>query len=169
MEYFLFLSDLGRFSLVQAGYLIKGRFPFILRQDKSLGLEAGGWRRGPIPEGRDQGLGAGTRNLEAGTWKPEAVVISSWNIFPQQCPLPPEYTKKREELRKKGLLWLENVALVPISMCQTGIWVGGSTGRGDHKGQKDHKELNELKELKGLKEHKKTFDKLVKPALYDID
>ena len=41
------------FPLVQAGYLIKGRFPFILRQDKSLGLEAGGWRQGPRPGGRN--------------------------------------------------------------------------------------------------------------------
>ena len=74
MEYFLFLSDLGSFPLVQAGYLIKGRFPFILRQDKSLGLEAGGWRQGPRPGGR---------NLEAGSWS---------NLFmeyfsPTVCPL----------------------------------------------------------------------------------
>ncbi|KAF3597866.1 hypothetical protein DY000_02020573 [Brassica cretica] len=41
LEYFIFLSDLGRFLLVQAGFLIKGRFTFILRQDNSLGLEAG--------------------------------------------------------------------------------------------------------------------------------
>ncbi|KAF2583063.1 hypothetical protein F2Q68_00005395 [Brassica cretica] len=76
LEYFLFLSDLGRFLLVQACYLIKGRFPFILRHDKSLGLEAGGWRRGLRPGGRDPNPGAGTRNLEAGTLKPEAGVIS---------------------------------------------------------------------------------------------
>ena len=81
MEYFLFLSDLGRFSLVQAGYLIKGKFSFILRQDNSLCLEAGGWRQGPRPGGRDPDPGAGTRNLLAGTWKPETRVISSWNIF----------------------------------------------------------------------------------------
>ena len=86
MEYFLFLSDLGRYPLVQTGYLIKGRFPFILRKDKSLGLEAGGWRQGPRPGGMDPDPRAGTqtrgqgprpwgrnpgpggRNLEAGRW-----------------------------------------------------------------------------------------------------
>ncbi|KAF3531737.1 hypothetical protein DY000_02040847 [Brassica cretica] len=66
------LTPFFRVSLVQAGYLIKGRFPFILRQDKSLGLEVGGWRQGPRPRGRDPDPGVGTRNLEAGTWKPEA-------------------------------------------------------------------------------------------------
>ncbi|KAF3561861.1 hypothetical protein DY000_02015800 [Brassica cretica] len=75
---------LGRFPLVQASYLIKGRFPFILRQDKSLALDVGGWRQGTRPGGRDPDLGAGTRDLDAGTWKPEAGEISSWNIFPQQ-------------------------------------------------------------------------------------
>ncbi|KAF3547506.1 hypothetical protein DY000_02008184 [Brassica cretica] len=87
LEYFLFLSDLGRYPLVQTGNLIKGRFPFILRQDKSLGLEAGGWRQGPRLGGRDPDPGAGTqtrgqgprpwgsnpgpggRNLEAGRWR----------------------------------------------------------------------------------------------------
>ena len=77
MEYFLFLSDLGRFSLVQAGYLIKGKFSFILRQDNSLCLEAGGWRQGPRPGGRDPDPGAGTRDLEVGTRKPDAGEISS--------------------------------------------------------------------------------------------
>ena len=65
---FLLSLRFKEIPLVQAGYLIKGRFPFILRQDKSLGLEAGGWRQGPIPGGRDQDPGAGTRNLEAGSW-----------------------------------------------------------------------------------------------------
>ncbi|KAF3600708.1 hypothetical protein F2Q69_00037699 [Brassica cretica] len=72
-------------------YLIKGRFPFIIRQDKSLGLEAGGrthtWRQGPRPGGRNpdpgvgtQNLGAGTRNLEAGIRKLEcwSTTWSSW-------------------------------------------------------------------------------------------
>ena len=84
MEYFLVLSDLGRLLLVQAGYLIKGRFPFILRQDKSLGLEAGSWRQDPDPGAGTWNLEAGNRNREAGTWKPEAGVISSWNVSPQQ-------------------------------------------------------------------------------------
>ncbi|KAF3588357.1 hypothetical protein F2Q69_00029018 [Brassica cretica] len=53
------------------------KFPFILRQDKSIGLEPRSWGQDPDP-------GLGTRNMEAGTWKPEAGVISSWNIFPQQ-------------------------------------------------------------------------------------
>ncbi|KAF3598516.1 hypothetical protein F2Q69_00036245 [Brassica cretica] len=75
--------SLGRFPLVQSGYLIKGRFPFIIRQDKSLALEAEGWRQGPRPGGRDPDPGAGTQDLEAGIWKPEAGVISSLNIFPQ--------------------------------------------------------------------------------------
>ena len=51
-------------------YLIKGRFPFILRQYKSLGLVAGGRTqtrgRGPRAEGRD--LEAGGRNLKARSW-----------------------------------------------------------------------------------------------------
>ncbi|KAF3602098.1 hypothetical protein F2Q69_00036368 [Brassica cretica] len=42
-------------------YLIKGRFSFILRRDKSLGLEAGG--RGPDP-----GVGTQTRGQEPGSW-----------------------------------------------------------------------------------------------------
>ena len=70
------------FPLVQAGYLIKGRFPCILRQDKSLSLKARGWRQGPRSVERDSDPGAGTRNLEEGTLKPEAGIISSWNIFP---------------------------------------------------------------------------------------
>ncbi|KAF3581035.1 hypothetical protein DY000_02030968 [Brassica cretica] len=65
------------FPLVQAGYLIKGRFPCILRQDKSLGLKARGRRQGPRSGERDPDPGAGIRNLEAETWKPEAGVISS--------------------------------------------------------------------------------------------
>ncbi|KAF3499213.1 hypothetical protein F2Q69_00043364 [Brassica cretica] len=75
---------IGRFPLVQAGYLIKGIFPFILRHDKSLGVEAGDWRQGPRPGERNPDPGVGTRNLDAGTRKPEAEVIPSWNIFPQQ-------------------------------------------------------------------------------------
>ena len=73
MEYFLFLSDLGRFALVQTGYLIKGRFPFILRQDKSFGLEVGGCRQGPRPGGRDPNPGEGTqtRGHEPETWRQE--------------------------------------------------------------------------------------------------
>ncbi|KAF2554603.1 hypothetical protein F2Q68_00015264 [Brassica cretica] len=43
-------------------YLIKGRFPFILRQDKSIGLEAGG-----RTQTRRQGPRPGGRNPEAGT------------------------------------------------------------------------------------------------------
>ncbi|KAF3552134.1 hypothetical protein DY000_02006819 [Brassica cretica] len=82
LEYFLFLSDLGRFLPVQAGYLIKGRFSFILKQDKSLGLEAGGWRQGLRPGGRNPE--PRDRNPESGGRNPEPGVISSWNIFPQQ-------------------------------------------------------------------------------------
>ena len=81
MEYFLFLSDLGRFLPVQAGYLIKGRFSFIQKHDKSLGLEAGGWRQEPRPGGRNPE--PGDRNPEPGGRNPEPGVISSWNIFPQ--------------------------------------------------------------------------------------
>ncbi|KAF3602409.1 hypothetical protein F2Q69_00036371 [Brassica cretica] len=66
--------SLGRFPLVQAGYLIKGRFPFVLWQGKSLGLEAGGRtqtrRQGPRPGGRNPEPGG--RNPEAGGRNPEA-------------------------------------------------------------------------------------------------
>ncbi|KAF3502039.1 hypothetical protein F2Q69_00042345 [Brassica cretica] len=55
------------FPLVQAGYLIKGRFSFIQRQDKSLGLEAGGCRQGPRLGGWNPEPGGG--NLEAGSWR----------------------------------------------------------------------------------------------------
>ena len=79
MEYFLFLSDLRRFPLVQAGYLIKGRFPFILRHDKHSTWKPKAGGRDPDP-----GEGTQTRGQEPGTWKPEAGVISSWNIFLQQ-------------------------------------------------------------------------------------
>ncbi|KAF2542992.1 hypothetical protein F2Q68_00031390 [Brassica cretica] len=65
LKCFLFLSDPGRLLLVQLGYLIKGRFPFSLRQDKSLGLEAGSWRQHPDPRAGTRNLEAGTRNLEA--------------------------------------------------------------------------------------------------------
>ncbi|KAH0898495.1 LOW QUALITY PROTEIN: hypothetical protein HID58_048063 [Brassica napus] len=51
-------------------YLIKGRFPFILRQDKSLGLEAGGRTqtrgRGPRPGGGDPDPVAGTQTKGRG-------------------------------------------------------------------------------------------------------
>ena len=81
MEYFHFFGSRETPSC-PTWYLIKGRFPFILRQDKSLGLEAGGrthtWRQGPRPGGRNpdprvgtQNLGAGTQNLEAGIRKLE--------------------------------------------------------------------------------------------------
>ncbi|KAF3510430.1 hypothetical protein F2Q69_00007745 [Brassica cretica] len=59
-------------------YLIKGRFPFILRQDKSFALEAGGQtltrRQGPRPGGRNpkprgRNLEAGTRRRELGSWR----------------------------------------------------------------------------------------------------
>ncbi|KAF2603122.1 hypothetical protein F2Q70_00025815 [Brassica cretica] len=66
-EYFLFLSDLGRFLLVQAGYLIKGRLFFILRHDKSLGLEAGSWRQDPDSGGQEPG----TWRHEPGSWRQE--------------------------------------------------------------------------------------------------
>ncbi|KAF2597359.1 hypothetical protein F2Q68_00011237 [Brassica cretica] len=50
-------------------YLIKGRFPFVLRHDKSFGLEAGGRtktrRQGPRPGGRNPEPGGG--NPKAGT------------------------------------------------------------------------------------------------------
>ncbi|KAF2532517.1 hypothetical protein F2Q70_00029951 [Brassica cretica] len=85
LEYFLFLLDLGRILLAQAGYLINGRFPFILRQEKSLGLEDGrrSQTRGqgpgthgqrPGPGGRDPGLRGGNldprgRDLEDGSWR----------------------------------------------------------------------------------------------------
>ena len=64
MKFFLFLSDLGRFLLIQAGFLIKGRFSFILRQDKSLGLEVGRWRQDP-----DLGAGTLTWGHGPGTWR----------------------------------------------------------------------------------------------------
>ncbi|KAF2615445.1 hypothetical protein F2Q70_00012261 [Brassica cretica] len=55
-------------------YLIKGRFPFILRQGKSLGLEAGGRtqtrRQGPRPGGRNPEPGG--KNPEPGGRNPEA-------------------------------------------------------------------------------------------------
>ncbi|KAF3595381.1 hypothetical protein DY000_02022234 [Brassica cretica] len=85
LEYFLFLLDLGRILLAQAGYLINGRFPFILRHEKSLGLEDGrrSQTRGqgpgthgqrPGPGGRDPGLRGGNldprgRDLEDGSWR----------------------------------------------------------------------------------------------------
>ncbi|KAF2596307.1 hypothetical protein F2Q68_00010490 [Brassica cretica] len=57
-------------------YLIKGRFPFILRQDKSLGLEAGcrtqTWGGDPDPGAGTWKPEGGTRDLEEGTWMPEA-------------------------------------------------------------------------------------------------
>ncbi|KAF3514160.1 hypothetical protein F2Q69_00006405 [Brassica cretica] len=66
LEYFLILSDLGRFLLVQVGFLINGRFPFIIRHDKSLALEAGCWRQDPDP-----GVGTQTWGHEPGTWRQE--------------------------------------------------------------------------------------------------
>ncbi|KAF2570175.1 hypothetical protein F2Q70_00004153 [Brassica cretica] len=61
-------GPLGGFLLVQAGTLFKGRFPFILRQDKSLGLEAGGQTqtRGRGPRSGDMDLEAGGGNPEPG-------------------------------------------------------------------------------------------------------
>ncbi|KAF3579997.1 hypothetical protein DY000_02030974 [Brassica cretica] len=56
--------------------------------------EAGG--RDPDP-----GEGTQTRRQEPGTWKPEAGVIASWNIFPQQADL---------ELSAHDLLGLSNLA-----------------------------------------------------------
>ncbi|KAF3556064.1 hypothetical protein F2Q69_00013131 [Brassica cretica] len=46
-------------------------------------VSSGYGRLGP-PFYRDPDPGEGTRNLEAGTLKPEAGVISSWNIFPNR-------------------------------------------------------------------------------------
>ncbi|KAF2593351.1 hypothetical protein F2Q70_00043184 [Brassica cretica] len=68
-----------------AGYLINGRFPFILRQEKSLGLEDGARSQtrgqGPVTGGRTQTCGQGDlgprgrnpdpggRDLEDGSWR----------------------------------------------------------------------------------------------------
>ncbi|KAF2563693.1 hypothetical protein F2Q70_00017544 [Brassica cretica] len=63
-------------------YLIKGRFPFILRQDKSLGLEAGcrtqTWGGDPDPGAGTWKPEGGTRDLEEGTWMPEAGTLPPW-------------------------------------------------------------------------------------------
>ncbi|KAF2615439.1 hypothetical protein F2Q70_00012269 [Brassica cretica] len=61
-------------------YLIKGRFPFILRQDKSLGLKARGRtqtrRQGPKPGGRNPEPGG--RNPKPGGRNPEARRVVSF-------------------------------------------------------------------------------------------
>ncbi|KAF3532921.1 hypothetical protein DY000_02040898 [Brassica cretica] len=49
-------------------YLIKGRFSFILRRDKSLGLEAGGRDPDPGVGTQTRGQEPGTRRQEPGSW-----------------------------------------------------------------------------------------------------
>ncbi|KAH0880094.1 LOW QUALITY PROTEIN: hypothetical protein HID58_067488, partial [Brassica napus] len=95
--------SLRRILLAQAGYLINGRFPFILRHEKSLGLEDGGREDGGRSQTRGQGPGTqsqgpgpgrrdpgsrgrnpdpGGRDLEDGSWSNLFMEYFSPNSLP---------------------------------------------------------------------------------------
>ncbi|KAF3527446.1 hypothetical protein DY000_02040228 [Brassica cretica] len=79
-------DELVSFSVLWTSLLSLGEITWPGGQRKVPDLAAGTRDRRQDPDlgGGTRDPEAGTRTLGAGTWKTEAGVISSWNIFPQQ-------------------------------------------------------------------------------------